>query len=104
MIIHALQTGTIFVYEIFIVYAVIVHQTNISYSNAVPSAKHVQSNGKAGRVSYISLLFHTPWFCPSLFGGSLEITCSVPLIKHLVNSNIAIKPGLQIIIPILNET
>ena len=27
--------------EWVIVYAVIVHQTNISYSNGVPSAKHV---------------------------------------------------------------
>jgi len=44
MIIHALQT----VLHLFmkysekvIVYAVIVHQTNMSYTNGVPSAKHV---------------------------------------------------------------
>ena len=44
MITHVLQTGTPFVYEIFrkvIVYAVIVHQANVSYSNEVPSGKHV---------------------------------------------------------------
>ena len=31
----------VFSAEYVIVYAVIVHQTNISYSNGVPSAKHV---------------------------------------------------------------
>ena len=44
MIIHDLQT-VIHLYKKYsewvIVYAVIVHQTNISYSNEVPSAKHV---------------------------------------------------------------
>ena len=54
MIIHALQT-VLHLYKTYsenvIVYAVIVHQTNIFYSNEVPSGKHVRSYGRAGRVS-----------------------------------------------------
>ena len=65
MIIYALQT-VLHLYkkcsEQVIVYTVIVHQTNISYSNEVPPAKHVWSYSRAGRVSCISLLFYTPWF------------------------------------------
>ena len=37
---------------------------NISYTNGVPSAKHVYSYGRENRVSYISLLFLTPWSVP----------------------------------------
>jgi len=54
MIRHALQTVFYFYktyLEYVIVYAVIVHETNISYSNEVPSAKHVKSYGRAGCVS-----------------------------------------------------
>ena len=65
MIIHALQT-VLHLYkkcsEQVIVYTVIVHQTNISYSNEVPPAKQAQLYGRAGGVSCISLLFYTPWF------------------------------------------
>ena len=74
MNIQALQT-VLYLYkkysESVIVYAVIVYQTNISYSNGVPSAKHLQPYGSVGRVSCVSRLFHTPWdvFCISLGRG-----------------------------------
>ena len=59
MIIHALQTGTS---EKVIVDAGNVHQTNISYSNEVPVCKACISIWyRANHVSYISLLFITPW-------------------------------------------
>ena len=57
MIIHALQT-VLHLYKKYsekvIVYAVIVHQANISCSSEVPY-------GRANSVIYISLLFLTPW-------------------------------------------
>ena len=74
MIIHALQTGTPFVYEIFIVYAVIVHQTNISCSSEVPY-------GRANRVSYISLLFHTPCTVPLNRVSYISLLFHTPWIK-----------------------
>ena len=43
-------------------YMVFVHQTNITYSNEVLSAKHVLSYGMADRVDSISLIFHAPWY------------------------------------------
>ena len=45
-------------------YAVLVNQTNMSYSNGVPFAKHASSYGGAGRVDSFSLIFHTPWCRP----------------------------------------
>ena len=62
--------------EYVIVYAVIVHQTNISCSSEVPY-------GRANRVSYISLLFHTPCTVPfnrvSYISLLFHTPCTVPL-------------------------
>ena len=54
-------------------YAEFVNQTNLSYSNEVTSAKHVQSYGKAGRVDSISLIFHTLWFKDAFLFRALDI-------------------------------
>ena len=67
MIIHALQTGTLFIRNICLMYNYRVYNNLFRIfliKMEYPSAKHVQSYGRANRVSYISLLFLTPWYYP----------------------------------------
>ena len=42
-------------------YMVFVQKINISYSNGIPSAKHVKSCGRASRVNFFSIILHSPW-------------------------------------------
>ena len=44
-----------------LVYVVFLQQTNISFSNRVPSLKHTLSYDRSGWVDYFSCIFHTPW-------------------------------------------
>ena len=87
----ALQTDTPFVYELFrIGYCLrrnCIHQTNISFTNGVPSAKHIWSYGRADRLSCIFLLFHTLWYSLNKWGNmQMEIYSKLGFVGHFMGS------------------